>query len=119
MALLMRNVGGSDVKDIIVLMVVFASVQGTTTEHRLQEIKRGLSAVMEACMRASKLSPEKVMLASRPGETMDPYRPAPHYMMHGGAPPPPQQATPGDGRDDSWRLWRGWDLADDSWSDVR
>jgi hypothetical protein len=115
MALLMRNVGGSDVKDIIVLMVVFASVQGNTTEQRLQEIKRGLSAVVEACMRASKLSPDKVMLP-RPGEAMDPYRQPPHYMMHGGA---PQQAATGDGRDDIWRLWRGWDLADDSWSDAR
>ncbi|KAM0282932.1 hypothetical protein ACHAQH_002743 [Verticillium albo-atrum] len=125
MELLMRNVGGSDVKDIVALSVVFASVQTTAQDQRLQEIRRILTVVLETCMRATNTSPELIhpptplsgapqmnpyLLAQVPGQPH-------HYMFHPNAMPAPMQGEGTiwdlEGIDPSWDLY--WDQIFSLW----
>ncbi|ROT36397.1 hypothetical protein SODALDRAFT_218752 [Sodiomyces alkalinus F11] len=133
MELLMHNVGGSDVKDLVALAVVFATVKTSMPEQRRREIRRMLTVVLETCMRATNTNPQLVMAAPGAGVGVgpgsgsgsgsgpvpasalagDPMHP---YAAAGPGPPPshfpyPPGAVPADVReaDDTWRLWEGWD----------
>lgn len=114
MDLLMQNVGGSDVKDIIALAVVLASVQSTSTEQKLQEIRRSLTTVLETCMRATKTSPEKLMQAAAAGgaAAAAPAPQHPYAFAHpsAAAAAPPLSAAGMSEAVDGWRLWGGWEL---------
>ncbi|KAL9949297.1 hypothetical protein ACHAQF_000412 [Verticillium nonalfalfae] len=126
MDLLMRNVGGGDVKDIVALSVVLASVQTTAHEQKLHEIRRMLTVVLETCMRATNTNPELVhsplphpppplsinnshpyLQAQVPGQQ------PPHYMLHpngmAAAPTQDEESMIWDleGLDPSWDLYWG------------
>ncbi|KAI3535050.1 fungal specific transcription factor [Colletotrichum tamarilloi] len=103
--LLVRNVGGNDVKDIVALAVVLASVQSTNQEQKLQDIRRSLQGVLDACQTATNTSPEKMSLPN-PADPMDPYmQTRPPFMFHANA---SAAATPDDYAD--------WDL--DYWNPM-
>ncbi|KAG7135928.1 Transcription factor lepE like protein [Verticillium longisporum] len=133
MDLLMRNVGGGDVKDIVALSVVLASVQTTAHEQKLHEIRRMLTVVLETCMRATNTNPELVhpplphpppplsinnshpyLQAQVPGQQ------PPHYMLHpnamAAAPTQDEESMIWDleGLDPSWDLY--WDQIMPLWS---
>ncbi|KAL2755453.1 hypothetical protein ACRALDRAFT_2080783, partial [Sodiomyces alcalophilus JCM 7366] len=57
MELLMHNVGGSDVKDLVALAVVFAAVKTSAPDQRRREIGRMLTMLLETCMRATNTNP--------------------------------------------------------------
>ncbi|KAF4818432.1 Transcription factor lepE [Colletotrichum siamense] len=109
--LLVRNVGGNDVKDIVALSVVLSSVQYTNQEQKLQDIRRSLQSVLDACKTATNTNPEKMSLpVTTPADPMDPYMQtrAP-FMFHANA------STAAVSDYGGWQLWEGWDWAD-SWS---
>ncbi|KAJ0360264.1 hypothetical protein COL154_007685 [Colletotrichum chrysophilum] len=109
--LLVRNVGGNDVKDIVALSVVLSSVQYTNQEQKLQDIRRSLQSVLDACKTATNNNPEKMSLpVTTPADPMDPYMQtrAP-FMFHANA------STAAVSDYGGWQLWEGWDWAD-SWS---
>lgn len=109
--LLVRNVGGNDVKDIVALSVVLSSVQYTNQEQKLQDIRRSLQIVLDACKTATNTNPEKMSLpVTTPADPMDPYMQtrAP-FMFHANA------STAAVSDYGGWQLWEGWDWAD-SWS---
>ncbi|KAK1633369.1 fungal-specific transcription factor domain-containing protein [Colletotrichum phormii] len=107
--LLVRNVGGNDVKDIVALAVVLASVQATNQEQKLQDIRRSLQGVLDACQTATKTSPEKMSLPN-PADPMDPYmQTRVPFMFHANASAAAVSDYGG------WVLWDGWDWAD-AWS---
>jgi hypothetical protein len=56
--LLVRNTSANDVKDIIALTVVLYSVQGYSREQKIEDIRRGMRAVLDSCMRSTNLSSE-------------------------------------------------------------
>lgn len=133
MDLLMHNVGGSDVKDLVALAVVFATVKTTTglPDQRRREIGRMLTMVLETCMRATNTNPQMVMgpaPAPGPGTGAVPVSDAMHpYAAAGPGPgpgPPVQGSIPAQSRfpyqtgavqadmgeqNEAWRLWEGWD----------
>ncbi|OBR06311.1 fungal specific transcription factor domain-containing protein [Colletotrichum higginsianum IMI 349063] len=108
--LLVRNVGGNDLKDIVALAVVLASVQTASQEQKLQEIRRSLQGVLDACKASTNASPEKMSLQT-PADPMDPYMQtrAP-FMFHANA-----SAAAVSDHHGGWVLWDGWDWAD-AWS---
>ncbi|KAF6831361.1 zn2cys6 transcription factor [Colletotrichum plurivorum] len=109
--LLVTNVGGNDVKDIVALTVVLASVQYTNQDQKLQEMRRSLQSVLDACQAATNTNPEKLSLpVTNPADPMDPYMQtrAP-FLFHANA----SAAAVSD--HGGWALWDGWDWAD-AWS---
>ncbi|KAM0330740.1 hypothetical protein ACHAQA_003692 [Verticillium albo-atrum] len=119
MELLMRNVGGSDVKDIVALSVVFASVQTTAQDQKLHEIRRILTVVLDTCMRATNTSPDKVHPPA--GDAINPYLQGQgqgqHYMFHPNTMPAPTQDEDTiwdlEGIDPGWDLY--WDQTISPW----
>ncbi|KAL0941280.1 zn2cys6 transcription factor [Colletotrichum truncatum] len=109
--LLVRNVGGNDVKDIVALSVVLASVQSGSQEQKFQEIRRSLQNVLDACKAATNTNPEKMSLpVTNPADPMDPYmQTRTPFMFHANA------STAAVSDYSGWSLWEGWDWAD-SWS---
>ncbi|KAF9878900.1 hypothetical protein CkaCkLH20_03800 [Colletotrichum karsti] len=105
--LLVRNVGGNDVKDIVALSVVLSSVQSTNQEQKLHDIRRNLQTVLEACQAATNTNPEKMsMPIPNTADPMDPYmQTRPQFMFHANA---STAATPDDYAD--------WDL--DYWNPM-
>jgi hypothetical protein len=110
--LLIHNVSGNDVKDIVSLAAVFYSVQNPA----LDDMMRGLHMTLENCMRSTNTSHEKLAAMPLPMKGMDlgaggppdPYaaqqpQPRPPFLFRGQAAPTAVSSF-GD-----WVLWQGWD----------
>ncbi|KAK1978058.1 hypothetical protein LZ30DRAFT_600000 [Colletotrichum cereale] len=107
--LLVRNVGGNDVKDIVALAVVLASVQQANQEQKLHNIRLGLQNVLDACKASTNTNPEKMSLQN-PADSMDSYMQArAPFTFHANA------SATGVSDYGGWVLWDGWDWAD-AWS---
>ncbi|KND94350.1 hypothetical protein TOPH_01290 [Tolypocladium ophioglossoides CBS 100239] len=102
--LLITNISGSDTKDIICVAIVLETVK--TTEPKAQEIARELYGVLDACLRASNMTREKLHMR------MDQFQ-SDNYM-HGrasyGYPGSDCMGVPGSMSDlGGWIMWAGWD----------
>ncbi|POR33915.1 Uncharacterized protein TPAR_05888 [Tolypocladium paradoxum] len=102
--LLIANVSGSDTKDIICVAIVLETVK--TPEPKAQEIARELHGVLDACLRASNLTREKLHMRMDQFQS-DNYmhgRASYGYTGSGGTGVPGSMGDLG-----GWIMWEGWD----------
>lgn len=102
--LLITNISGSDTKDIICVAIVLETVK--TPEPKAQEIARELYGVLDACLRASNMTREKVRMRMDQFQS-DSYmhdRAAYGYPGSGGMGVPGSMGDLG-----GWIMWEGWD----------
>ncbi|KAJ6441779.1 General alpha-glucoside permease [Purpureocillium lavendulum] len=108
LALLITNVSGSDAKDILSVAIVLETVK--TAEPKVQEIAQELYGVLDACLRASNFSHEKLRMSVDQFHQPDSYmRGRSSYGYPGGV----ANANPtvsGQMSDiGGWILWEGWE----------
>lgn len=102
--LLIKFMSGSDTKDILCLATVLESVK--TPEPKIQDMTRNLFAVLDACLRSSGMTKDKLRAVS-----MD-HQYAPDAYMHGQPSYGYSNSMFSGGSGTSlagWTLWEGWD----------
>ncbi|KAG6004660.1 hypothetical protein E4U43_000700 [Claviceps pusilla] len=104
--LLIKFMSGSDTKDILCVAAVLESVK--TPEPKIQDMTRNLYAVLDACLRSSGITKEKLRAMSMDQQY------APDAYMHGqplyGYSSTNSMVPGGSGKSlTGWTLWDGWD----------
>ena len=102
--LLIKYMSGSDTKDILCIAVVLETTK--VAEPRSQEMTRSLLVVLDACLRSSSVTKEKLFAASMDHYGADSYmhgQPTYGYSTIPVEPGHPSKAL------DGWILWDGWD----------
>lgn len=107
--LFVQNVSSSDTKDIMCLAVVLETVK--TPDPKGEEILHGLRGVLDAALRASSITTDKLappVPVVRPPPPVDAFVPDPY--MRGPMPGMYQGNTMGLSNEyDGWILWDGWE----------
>ncbi|KAI9158651.1 Transcription factor lepE [Paramyrothecium foliicola] len=109
--LLVRNVGGADTKAVVSLAIVLETVR--TADPKTSEIVQGLRTVLDACLRASDLTYEKIGAVTHSTAPNDAFPTDPY--MHGRLPMMYPHANNAMGLPASlgdlggWMVWQGWD----------
>ncbi|KAM4059235.1 fungal specific transcription factor [Hirsutella rhossiliensis] len=109
--LLIANISGSDIKDIICIALVLETVK--SPEPRPQDITRELYGVLDACLRASNLTRDKIHArvdgysSGNYGQGRSPYG----YSGHGGGSNSSAGMRASGTISDfgGWIMWEGWD----------
>ncbi|UNI19829.1 hypothetical protein JDV02_005979 [Purpureocillium takamizusanense] len=108
LALLMNNISGSDTKDILCVAIVLETVK--TAEPKVQDIARELYGVLDACLRASNLTREKLRMSldqlHQPNDFM---RSRASYGYPGSTTSANPALSGPMGDMGGWMLWEGWD----------